>query len=358
MSAVANKLFSPFTIKNFTLKNRIGVAPMTRTSAGPDSIPRQDVLDFLVRRARNGAGMVYTEAIVTDYESAQGYPRQARITTQKQIEAWRTVTDAIRQTGSLSVLQMFHCGRMAYEGINPANRSIAPSAIAPSQNNPLTGKPYPVPEEMSQFDIDHVINGFVETARGAVAAGFDAIEIHGAHGYLISQFLSGYTNTRTDAYGGNTEARYRFAHEIIRKVRAVVPDDRLLFFRISNWGIADMAVSLFADKDEWQQVIRMLSAEPIDALSVSTYDFQGKAFGADKTMAQLTREVTDKPIFICGKIHDRRTADLSLEDADVALFAKSILLNPDLVEDLRSGKELPCYRSEEANIAYTETPLP
>lgn len=358
MNAAESRLFTPFTIKNFTLKNRIGVAPMTRISGDADSIPRQDVLDFLVRRARNGAGMVYTEAIVTDYESAQGYPRQARITTQKQIDAWKKVTDAIRQEGAMSVLQMFHCGRMAYEGVNPANRSIAPSAIAPQQNNPLTGAPYPLPESMSQFDIEHVINGFVETARGAVAAGFDAIEIHGAHGYLISQFLSAYTNTRNDGYGGSTEGRYRFAHEVIREVRKVVPADRLLFFRISNWGIADMAVSLFADAAEWQKVIRLLSAEPIDALSVSTYNFQEKAFGTDQTMSELTREITDMPLFICGKIYDRKTAEESLASADIVLFAKSILLNPDLVEDLRNDKELPCYKSEEANIAYTDTPLP
>ncbi len=357
MNDAESRLFSPFGIKHFTLKNRIGVAPMTRISAGPDAIPRQDVLDFLVRRARNGAGMVYTEAIVTDYESAQGYPRQSRITTQKQIDAWKMVVQAIREAGAMSVLQMFHCGRMAFEGINPANRSIAPSAIAPQQDNPFTGTAYPVPEPMSQFDIDHVINGFAETARGAVAAGFDAIEIHGAHGYLISQFLSGYSNTRTDAYGGSTERRYRFAHEVIEAVRRVVPADRLLFFRLSNWGIADMKVSLFADQQEWQKVIRLLAAEPIDALSVSTYDFRDKAFGTQKSMSQLTREVTDKPLFICGRIHDRRTAEQSLEYADIALFAKSILLNPDLVDDLRQNRDLPCYKSEEANIAYTETPL-
>lgn len=128
MNTSQDRLFTPYKLKGFTLKNRIGVAPMTRISAVADSIPRQDVLDFLVRRARNGAGMVYTEAIVTDYESAQGYPRQSRITTQKQIDAWRPVVQAIRESGSLSVLQMFHCGRIAWQGINPADRTIAPSA--------------------------------------------------------------------------------------------------------------------------------------------------------------------------------------------------------------------------------------
>jgi 2,4-dienoyl-CoA reductase-like NADH-dependent reductase (Old Yellow Enzyme family) len=351
-------LFSPFKLNGFTFKNRIGVAPMTRMSSPGDSIPRRDVLDFLVRRAANGAAIVYTEAIVTDYESAQGYPGQARLTTQRQIEAWKPVVEAIRKEGAVSIMQMFHCGRMAWPEINPANRVIAPSAITPEQKNPLTGKPYPVPDEMSSFDIQHVIGGFVETARGAVAAGFDGIEVHGAHGYLINNFLSSYSNHRTDEYGGSVENRYRFSHEIIQAVRRVVPTDRLLTFRISNWGVADMKVSLFQDKAEWQQIIKMLSKEPIDAISVSTYDYSAKAFGTDQTMARMTREATDLPIMICGKIYDRATAEDALKDADIILSAKSILLNPNWVDDIRQNKELPLYKSEEANVAYTAEPLP
>ena len=106
-------LFSPFNIKNYGLKNRIGVAPMTRMSSIKDSVPRQDVLDFLVRRAENGAAIVYTEAIVTDYESAQGYPGQARMLTQRQIHAWKAVVKAIQDKGAIAIMQMFHCGRMA-----------------------------------------------------------------------------------------------------------------------------------------------------------------------------------------------------------------------------------------------------
>lgn len=355
---MSGKLFSPFPLKNHVLKNRIGVAPMTRMSSVRDSIPRQDVLDFLVRRARNDAAIVYTEAIVTDYESAQGYPGQARLTTQRQIDAWRPVTEAIREQGSIAVMQMFHCGRMAWPEVNPAGRSIAPSPLTPKQDNPLTGQPYPVPDEMSLFDIEHVINGFVETARGGVAAGFDGIEIHGAHGYLISQFLSSYSNRRTDAYGGSVANRYRLAHEVIQAVRRVVPDDRLLFFRISNWGVADMEVSLFEDKEEYQHLVKLLDREPIDAISVSTYDFSQKAFNTEQNMAQLTREATGLPIMICGRIYDRDSADRALEDADIILSAKSLLLNPDWVADLEDGKPMQPYSSEEANIAYTETPLP
>ena len=350
-------IFSPFQIKNFTLHNRLGVAPMTRISSPGDSIPRQDVLDFLVRRAENGAAIVYTEAIVTDYESSQGYPRQSRLTTQRQIDAWRQVVEDIHLHGGIAIMQMFHCGRMAWPEINPAGRAIAPSRIAPKQINPMTGQPYPLPEVMSQFDIDHVINGFVETAKGAVMAGFDGIEIHGAHGYLINQFLSSYSNQRDDNYGGSLENRFRFAHEVIDSVALVVPEDRLLIFRISNWGVADMEVSLFDSAEEWQEMIGLLVQEPIDAISLSTYNYRDKAFGTDRNMAQLTREVTPLPLILCGQIYDRKSAEEALESADIALSSKSILLNPNWVEDVRAGKELPLYKSEEANVAYTDEPL-
>jgi 2,4-dienoyl-CoA reductase-like NADH-dependent reductase (Old Yellow Enzyme family) len=191
-----------------------------------------------------------------------------------------------------------------------------------------------------------------------MAAGFDGIEIHGAHGYLISQFLSSYTNQRTDAFGGALENRYRLSHEIIAAVRPVVPRERLLTFRISDWGVADPEVSLFQTREEWQALIRMLAAEPIDAISVSTYDFQAPGFGTDESVAQLTRAVTDLPLMICGQIHDRRTAQAALEHADIVLSAKSFLLNPNFVADVREGKQLPLYRSAEANRAYTDEPLP
>jgi len=355
---MTDALFSPYKLKNFTLKNRLGVAPMTRISGGDDCIPRQDVLDFLVTRAKNDAALIYTEAIVTDYESAQGYPGQARMTTQPQIDAWKKVTDAIREQGAVSICQMFHCGRMAWKAINPAGRVIAPSPVPPAQDNPFTEGPYEVPDEMSSFDMTHVINGFKETARGAMAAGFDGVEIHAAHGYLLNQFLSTYSNRRSDEYGGSMENRFRFVRQVTEAVRDVVPQDRLLIVRVSNWGIADMDVSLFENKEEWQEMIRLFDAQPIDAISVSTYDYSMDAFNTGHTMAALTRQVTSLPLMICGKIHDRNSAADALKDADIVLSGKTSLLNPDWVEDFRAGKELPAHRSEDANVAYTPTPLP
>jgi 2,4-dienoyl-CoA reductase-like NADH-dependent reductase (Old Yellow Enzyme family) len=266
--------------------------------------------------------------------------------------------EAIRREGALSIMQMFHCGRVAWPEVNPANRIIAPSPLSPKQTNPLTGKPFPIPDAMSKVDIDRVISGFVETARGAVEAGFDGIEVHGAHGYLINQFLSGYSNQRTDEYGGTLENRYRFAHEIVQAVRPVVPADRLLTFRISNWGVVDLEVSLFENEAEYSEIVKRLSKEPIDAISVSTYSYGEKALGTDKSMAQISRRATHLPIMICGKIHDRASAEDALRDADIVLSAKSMLLNPDSVEDVRAGKQMHPYPSDDANIAYSDTPLP
>jgi len=145
---------------------------------------------------------------------------------------------------------------------------------------------------------------------------------------------------------------------VIHAVKKVVSDEHLLTFRISNWGVADKEVSLFNTKTEYQEIVKLLSKEPIDVLSVSAYGYKDNAFGTDQNMAEITREVTELPLMICGQIYDRTSAEDALKDADIVLSAKSLLLNPDWVEDVRSGKQLPLYNSEEANVAYTDEPLP
>ena len=350
----ADIVFTPFQLKNFTLRNRLGVAPMTRLTAGADRIPRKDVFEFLVRRAENGAGIVYTEGIVTDYESSQGYPDQARILTQRQIDAWGETAEKIKQHGALAIMQFFHCGRISWPEVNPASRIIAPSPLPHGASNNFTNSPYPVPDEMSRFDIEHVINGFVESAKGAMAAGFDGIELHGAHGYLINEFLSSHSNQRSDEYGGILENRFRFARELIRATRLVVPDDRLLTFRISNWGMADLAIFQYPTLDEWQALVKLLSNEAIDAISLSCYNFSDSVYGTGQNLAQITREVTQLPLLTCGKIHDYATAELALQHADIALSGKSALFNPNWVEDVRARKRLPLHESREAKAAYGE----
>jgi 2,4-dienoyl-CoA reductase-like NADH-dependent reductase (Old Yellow Enzyme family) len=118
-----------------------------------------------------------------------------------------------------------------------------------------------------------------------------------------------------------------------------------------------MEVSLFNSREEWREMIKLIANEEIDMISVSTYDFQEKVFDTDLNMSQLTRQATDLPLMICGQIHDRQSAGEALRDADIALSAKSFLLNPNWVEDVRAGKKLPRHQSAEADIAYTDKPL-
>ena len=352
-----DKVFSSYKLKNFTIRNRLGVAPMTRCSASPDSMPRRDVFDFLIRRAEHGAGIVFTEGVVTDFESSQGYPGQSRILTQRLIDAWGEVAVKIKQRGALALMQFFHCGRVSWPGVNPAHRIIAPSAIAHGASNVYTQSPYPVPDAMSKYDIDHVIEGFVESVKGAMQAGYDGIELHGAHGYLINEFLSSHANTRGDDYGGTLENRFRFARELIRASRAVMPADRLLTFRLSNFGTAHLPIFQYPNLDEWQQLIKLFATEPIDVISLSCYNFQEEVYGTDKNLAQVTREVTTLPLMVCGKIHDYATAEAALQHADIALSAKSMLLNPDWVEEVRARKALPLRSSQDAGGAYGKDPI-
>ncbi len=144
---------------------------------------------------------------------------------------------------------------------------------------------------------------------------------------------------------------FNLCGHILRNRLGVAPMTRMS-------SVADPEVSLFKTKAEWQGLIQLLAAESIDAVSVSTYDFRAPGFDSDLTVAQLTRAVTDLPLMICGKIHDRDSAQAALEHADIVLAAKSFLLNPNFVADVREGKALPLHKSSEANVAYTPTPLP
>ncbi len=136
-----------------------------------------------------------------------------------------------------------------------------------------------------------------------------------------------------------------------------MPEDRILTFRISNWGVVDIKVPLF-DKDDWMSMIGRLDQEPVDAISVSTLNFSDSAFDTGKTMAELTRQQTAKPLMICGSIYHRKTADAALKHADIVLSGKSLLLNPNWVEDIRQDRQLNLRTPQEANLAYTDEPLP
>jgi len=238
-------LYSPGRIGAVALRNQAIVSPMTRTSATREGVATPKMADYYAEYARNGWGLVYTEAVYIDEAYSQGYVNQPGIANDAQRGAWRAVAEACHRLGAPIFLQLFHAG-----GVNQGNHwvegSIAPSAVRPKgeQISRYAGSgPFEVPREITRDEMKRVIAAFVAAARRAIAAGFDGIEVHGANGYLPDQFLTTYTNLRTDEYGGRIENRIRFHTEIMRAVRDALPPRVPVGVRISQTKVNDLEYS-------------------------------------------------------------------------------------------------------------------
>ena len=217
------------------LDNRFAVAPMTRVSATADGAPTDAMAGYYAEFARGGFGLVITEGTYTDTTHSQGYLNQPGLATDAHAAGWRPVTDAVHAAGVPIVAQLMHAGALS-QGNSHGVETIAPSAVAPrgAMLEEYGGAgTWPTPREMSAADIDAAIAGFVDAAVRARAAGFDGVEIHAANGYLLDQFLTTYTNHRTDEYGGTVAHRIRLAAQISAAVRTAVGADFLVGVRLS-----------------------------------------------------------------------------------------------------------------------------
>jgi 2,4-dienoyl-CoA reductase-like NADH-dependent reductase (Old Yellow Enzyme family) len=218
-------LFDSADFGSLHLRNRIVMAPLTRTRAGADGIPGDLLVEHYEQRA--GLGLIVTEG-TWPVQEGRSYPGQPGIETDEQIAGWRRVADAVHAKGGTIVMQLMHGGRVSHIEISGTPRIVGPSAIAaPGQTHTATGKvDMPVPHALATDEIPSVIEGFVTAARNAIAAGLDGVEVHGANGYLVHEFLSPVSNVRTDQYGGSPENRARFAVEVTRAVAEAVGADR------------------------------------------------------------------------------------------------------------------------------------
>jgi 2,4-dienoyl-CoA reductase-like NADH-dependent reductase (Old Yellow Enzyme family) len=211
----AHRLLEPTTIGPLALRNRIAVAPMTRVSATVDSVPSERMARYYADFARGGFGLILTEGIYPDSVYAPAYERQPGLATRDQLAGWRRVTDAVHEAGGIIVAQLMHPGALS----QCLEDTLAPSAVQPlGEKMPEYGRgPFRMPRSMSRPEIERAVDGFARSAILAQAAGFDGLEIHGANGYLIDQFLTSYTNARRDEFGGGISGRVRFAVEVLTR---------------------------------------------------------------------------------------------------------------------------------------------
>lgn len=276
-------LFAPFQYKGLNLRNRFVMAPMTRTFA-PDGVPTQLVADYYARRAAAGVGLIITEGTVVDRPSSKNQKDIPDFYGQNALNGWGKVVQDVHAAGGKIAPQLWHVG----------NTPMGWEASAPFES----------PESMSLQDIENTIKAFADAARNAKGLGFDAFEIHGAHGYLIDQFFWEGTNKRTDEYGGKTiKERSRFAVDVVKAMRAAVGPDMVIIMRISQWKQQDFEVKLAADPKELEDWLQPLVDAGVDIFHGSQRRYWETEFeGSDLNFAGWIKKVTGQPVITVGSV--------------------------------------------------------
>jgi N-ethylmaleimide reductase len=333
-------LFSPTTLGPLTLRNRLVMAPMTRSRAQEANTPNDLMAEYYGQRA--GAGLIVTEG-VSPAPNGTGYPRIPGLWSAGQVAGWRKVTDAVHARGGRIFAQLMHTGRVGHLLNLPAGAEVvAPSPVALEGDMYTDAKgmqPHPVPREMSEADVRQAIGEFVQAARNAVAAGFDGVELHGANGYLIEQFLSPHTNRRSDAWGGSVEKRLAFALETARETAAAIGGERM-GIRLSPYGV-NAGMKAYPEIDEtYTKLVERLA--PLGLVYVHVVDHS--AMGAPEVPESLKvalRRLWPRTFIRAGG-YDKAGAEAAVRDGlcDLVAFGRPFLANPDLVTRFERGLPL------------------
>lgn len=332
-------LFSPYRLGRIELKNRVAMAPMTRNrSIG--NVPDDTVATYYGQRA--SAGLVITEG-TSPSPNGVGYPRIPGLYNQAQVAGWRKTTDAVHGQGGHVFVQLMHTGRASHAANLPAGaKVVAPSAIAlPAEIwvDPAGNQPASLPHAMTEAEVQATLDEYATSAELAIQAGFDGVELHGANGYLIDQFLNTASNQRTDAWGGSIENRIRFAVEAVRRCAERIGADRV-GIRLSPYGVFN---GMVADADI-EPVYQRLAAE-LNALGIAyVHLVDHSSMGAPPVPAsvkQAIREAFKGTLILSGGYdHDRATADLQAGKGELVAFGRPFIANPNFMAKLQSGAAL------------------
>lgn len=349
-------LFQPLQLGDLSLPNRIIMAPLTRCRASADRIPNALMAEYYAQRA--SAGLILSEATCVSPQGV-GYPDTPGIWLSKQIEGWRLVTNAVHAAGGRIFLQLWHVGRVSHPDYLDGKLPVAPSAIAPEGLVSLLRpqRPFVTPRALEIDEIPAIIEAYRQGAENAKQAGFDGVEIHGANGYLLDQFLQDSTNHRNDSYGGAIENRARLLLEITDAA-------------ISVWDANRVGVHLAPRGDAHSMG---------DSNPLATFGYVAEQLGQRKIAFIFTREslgdnrispVLKKRfggVLIANENFNRDSAEhvISSDEADAVAFGKDFISNPDLVDRLRLNVPLNPYDTasfygygqDDPAVGYTDYPL-
>jgi len=348
-----SKIFEPLSIDKFHLKNRIAMAPMTRGRAGKERVPGDLMAEYYFQRA--GAGLLITEATVISKQGI-GWIDSPGIFTGAMVEGWQKVTEKVKPTGTPIFLQLWHCGRASHSDFHDGNLPVSASAVKLNGDHihtPLGSKPYETPRSLSVDEIKATVNDYRKAAENAKAAGFSGVEVHGANGYLINQFLDATTNQRDDQYGGSFENRFRFFREVLEAVLEVWPSDQV-GARISPNGVFnDMGC------DDYRELFLYVTKE-INKLKLGyLHIMDGLAFGFHEKGEPMT--LTEfRPLFQgviignCGYTKETAEERVAEGNADIIAIGRPFITNPDLPERYRNN--WPLNPAEYMSLWYTPGP--
>jgi N-ethylmaleimide reductase len=333
-------LFDPFVTRKISLKNRLVMSPMTRSRAVEANVPNELMAQYYGQRA--DAGLIVTEG-TSPSPNGLGYARIPGLYNQAQVKGWKLVTKAVHDRGGTIFVQLMHTGRVTHIANLPAGAEVigpGPAACPGEMYTDASGlQPYSTPRAMGEADIAHAIGEYAQSARLAVEAGFDGVELHGANGYLIEQFLNPAVNLRTDRYGNDVEGRNRFALEVARATVDAIGADRV-GIRLSPYGVFN-GTGAFPDVEpEFLALAAGLSS--IGLLYLHLVDHS--AMGAPPVPADFKLRLRDafNGIFILAGGFDGATAEAALVEkrGDLIAFGRPFLANPDLVRRLHDGASL------------------
>ncbi|MBN67218.1 MAG: NADH:flavin oxidoreductase [Rickettsiales bacterium] len=333
------------------LKNRAVVAPMSRVSTKGDGIPTAKMAEYYSQFAKGGFAMIVTEGTYTDRAYAQAYPNQPGITDQAQQNGWARVVESVHKHDSKIILQLMHAGALSQHLSN----TRAPSRIEPMRKM-LPGYSikqgrYPTPHAMNLMDIDQVIEGYVQSAKRSVEAGFDGVEIHSANGYLLDQFITDYTNMREDMYGGSVENRIRLTCEIIKAVKQVTSERHIVGVRLSQGKVNDFDYLWPGGLSDGEIIFDAVKHAGADYIHFAS---EGKGFDhgcltrEGDSLPKLAKSLTNLPVIANGGMHNPQQAEHILHEnhADLLALGTGALSNPDWPIRLENGENIEDFSGE------------
>lgn len=333
-------LFSPTKLGSLTLKNRLVMSPLTRNRA-VGGVPNDLMAEYYAQRAAS-AGLIITEG-TSPSPNGLGYPRIPGAFSDAQAAGWKKVTSAVHAKGAKIFLQLMHTGRIGHPNNLPAGAQVvAPSAVAAAgeiYTDAEGPRPHATPKAMTEADIKTAIGEYVHAAKNAVTAGFDGVELHGANGYLLEQFIRPNSNRRTDAYGGPIENRARFVLEVVKAVAAAIGKDKV-GIRLSPYGAFNDMPPYSEMEADYTYLARELNKLGILYVHLVDHSSMGAPVVPQSIKDTFRKEFKGALILSGGYDLARAEADLAAGKGDLVAVGRPILANPDLVERWKAGAPL------------------